>query len=187
MRLNTSLNYVVSPQHSGIYPIHEGLYKSWKDVWDVKVTSTEEYPHFAPPSKRRGFVHENISVLPRQTCGLFTHTLYFHAMPEGLESHQNSIFGGTLFSSVLLNQFSIFMTHQQNFGNDRLAPYTFTNLFRFLECWTNLELKWVPPVKLAEKYFDRFPNERRLIYTVRIFEQPNFIVTCRTLARTVAT
>jgi hypothetical protein len=73
----------------------------------VGVTSTEEYPHFAPASKRQGFIYKNISVLPRQTCGLFTHTLYFHAMPDGLKSHQDSIFGGSLFNSVLLNQVSV--------------------------------------------------------------------------------
>ncbi|KAI6176247.1 [Heparan sulfate]-glucosamine N-sulfotransferase [Aphelenchoides bicaudatus] len=163
--LNVSLEYAVSPQHSGVYPIHNGLYDSWKDVWGVKVTSTEEYPHFAPASKRRAFTYKNISVLPRQTCGLYTHTLYFHAMPDGFKSHQNSIFGGALFNSVLLNQFSIFMTHQQNFGNDRLGAYTFLNLFRFLKCYTNLQLKWIPPVQLAKKYLERFGDEKQLFYT----------------------
>lgn len=104
MRLNVSLNYAVSPQHSGVYPIHDALYDSWKSIWDVQVTSTEEHPHFAPASKRRGFIYKNISVLPRQTCGLFTHTMYFHALPEGLKSHQDSMFGGSLFRSLLLNQ-----------------------------------------------------------------------------------
>lgn len=85
--MNVSLNYAVSPQHSGVYPIHNALYNAWKEVWDVHVTSTEEFPHFAPASKRRGFIYKNVSVLPRQTCGLFTHTLYFHSMPEGLKNH----------------------------------------------------------------------------------------------------
>lgn len=160
-----SLEYAVSPQHSGVYPIHDGLYSSWKDIWNVKVTSTEEYPHFAPASKRRGFIYDGISVLPRQTCGLYTHTLYFHAIPEGLKSHQDSIFGGSLFDSILLNQFSIFMTHQQNFGNDRLGSYTFLNLFRFLKCHTNLQFKWVAPTQLAQKYFERFDNEKHFFYT----------------------
>lgn len=68
--------YSVSPHHSGVYPVHELLYEAWKKVWNVKVTSTEEYPHLRPARLRRGFIHRNIMVLPRQTCGLFTHTMY---------------------------------------------------------------------------------------------------------------
>lgn len=104
--LNITEGYAVAPQHSGVYPIHNDLYKAWRDVWCVKVTSTEEYPHFSPPSKRRGFVYNNISVLPRQTCGLFTHTLYFHALPEGLNALRDNIEGGALFSSLLFNRVS---------------------------------------------------------------------------------
>lgn len=37
--------YSVSPHHSGVYPVHEILYDAWKKVWNVRVTSTEEYPH----------------------------------------------------------------------------------------------------------------------------------------------
>ncbi|KAI6217033.1 [Heparan sulfate]-glucosamine N-sulfotransferase [Aphelenchoides fujianensis] len=163
--LNISLDYAVAPQHSGVYPIHEPLYAAWRNVWNVEVSSTEEYPHFSPPSRRRAFVHRNISVLPRQTCGLYTHTLYFHAMPDGMQKHVDSIQGGSLFTSVLFNQFSIFMTHQQNFANDRLSVFTFSTLFRFLRCWTNLRLKWTPPVDLARRYFERFPSERSLLHT----------------------
>jgi heparan sulfate N-deacetylase/N-sulfotransferase NDST2 len=68
--------YSVSPHHSGVYPAHELLYQAWKNVWNVRVTSTEEYPHLRPARLRRGFIHRNIMVLPRQTCGLFTHTMY---------------------------------------------------------------------------------------------------------------
>jgi hypothetical protein len=129
------------------------------------VTSTEEYPHLRPASKRRGFIHANISVLPRQTCGLFTHTYYFYAYPDGIESLDEKIFGGELFTSVLMNPFSIFMTHQQNFANDRLGSYTFLNLARFISCHTNLKLKWTTPTDLAERYFAKFPQERTLLYT----------------------
>jgi heparan sulfate N-deacetylase/N-sulfotransferase NDST2 len=68
--------YSVSPHHSGVYPAHELLYLAWKKVWNIRVTSTEEYPHLRPARLRRGFIHRNIMVLPRQTCGLFTHTMY---------------------------------------------------------------------------------------------------------------
>lgn len=44
----TNSSYSVSPHHSGVYPVHEPLYEAWKKVWDVKVTSTEEYPHLRP-------------------------------------------------------------------------------------------------------------------------------------------
>lgn len=40
--------YSVSPHHSGVYPVHELLYTAWKKVWNIRVTSTEEYPHLRP-------------------------------------------------------------------------------------------------------------------------------------------
>ena len=57
------------------------------------------------------------------------------------------------------------MTHQQNYGNDRLAQYTFHNEVLFLKCWTNLRLKWVPPVEMAKLYFYKFPEQRKIVYT----------------------
>ncbi|CAD5218713.1 unnamed protein product [Bursaphelenchus okinawaensis] len=102
--LNVTLNYAVSPQHHGVYPIHEPLYKAWTKVWEVKVTSTEEYPHFQPASRRRGFTYNGISVLPRQTCGLYTHTMYFHALPNGFRKFKENIEGGTVFDDILFNK-----------------------------------------------------------------------------------
>ena len=67
--------YSVAPHHSGVYPVHEPLYAAWQQVWNIQVTSTEEYPHLRPAHLRRGFIHRNIKVLPRQTCGLFTKNL----------------------------------------------------------------------------------------------------------------
>jgi heparan sulfate N-deacetylase/N-sulfotransferase NDST2 len=61
------------------------------------------------------------------------------------------------------------MTHQQNFGNDQLGSYTFLNAFRFLMCYTNLKFKWLPPTEMAKKYFERFPDEREILYTVKLF------------------
>ena len=58
----TGSGYSVSPHHSGVYPVHEGLYEAWKKVWNIKVTSTEEYPHLRPARLRRGFVHRGIMV-----------------------------------------------------------------------------------------------------------------------------
>ncbi|XP_073734875.1 bifunctional heparan sulfate N-deacetylase/N-sulfotransferase 2 isoform X2 [Callorhinus ursinus] len=99
-------------------------------------------------------------VLPRQTCGLFTHTIFYSEYPGGSRELDRSIRGGELFLTVLLNPISIFMTHLSNYGNDRLGLYTFESLVRFLQCWTRLRLQTLPPVPLARKYFELFPQER---------------------------
>uniref|UniRef100_H3CH71 [heparan sulfate]-glucosamine N-sulfotransferase n=1 Tax=Tetraodon nigroviridis TaxID=99883 RepID=H3CH71_TETNG len=151
--------YAVAPHHSGVYPVHSQLYEAWKSVWNIKVTSTEEYPHLRPARYRRGFTHNGIQVLPRQTCGLFTHTIFYNEYPGG-PKEDKSIRGGELFLTVLLNPISIFMTHLSNYGNDRLGLYTFESLVKFVQCWTNLKLQTLPPVQLAEKYFHIFPEER---------------------------
>lgn len=118
----------------------------------------------------QGFVHFVTRIVQflvdRQTCGLFTHTQFFHAYPEGIDTFLENIFGGDLWTTVLINKFSIFMTHQQNYANDRIGAFTFLNLINFLKCWTNLRLRWVPPLEMANLYFQQYPNERQLLYTV---------------------
>ncbi|CAK5066344.1 unnamed protein product [Meloidogyne enterolobii] len=163
--ISTNLSYAIAPIHSGVYPVYQPLFDGWRRIWNISVTSTEEYPHYSPSSQRRGFIYENISVLPRQTCGLFTHTHYFHAYPGGIENFLNGIYGGAVFKTFLLNKFSIFMTHQQNFANDRLGSFTFLNLIKFVQCWTNLKLKWIEPVEMAKRYFEKFKSEETLLYT----------------------
>uniref|UniRef100_H9GUM7 Sulfotransferase n=1 Tax=Anolis carolinensis TaxID=28377 RepID=H9GUM7_ANOCA len=59
-----------------------------------------------------------------------------------------------------LDPISIFMTHLSNYGNDRLGLYTFRHLVRFLNSWTNLKLQTLPPVQLAQKYFQIFSEEK---------------------------
>lgn len=59
------------------------------------------------------------------------------------------------------------MTHLSNYGNDRLGLYTFESLVRFLQCWTRLRLQTLPPVPLAQKYFELFPEERSPLWQVR--------------------
>ncbi|XP_010186963.1 PREDICTED: bifunctional heparan sulfate N-deacetylase/N-sulfotransferase 4-like [Mesitornis unicolor] len=54
---------------------------------------------------------------------------------------------------------SIFMTHLSNYGNDRLGLYTFANLANFVKSSTNLNLQTLPPVQLAHKYFELFPEQ----------------------------
>uniref|UniRef100_A0A8C3WH65 Bifunctional heparan sulfate N-deacetylase/N-sulfotransferase 1 n=1 Tax=Catagonus wagneri TaxID=51154 RepID=A0A8C3WH65_9CETA len=156
----TDMGYAVAPHHSGVYPVHAQLYEAWKQVWSVRVTSTEEYPHLKPARHRRGFIHDGIMVLPRQTCGLFTHTIFYNEYPGGSGELDKIINGGELFLTVLLNPISIFMTHLSNYGNDRLGLYTFQHLVRFLRSWTNLRLQTLPPVQLAQKYFQLFSEEK---------------------------
>ncbi|NWR46494.1 NDST4 sulfotransferase, partial [Regulus satrapa] len=155
----TGMGYAVAPHHSGVYPVHVQLYEAWKKVWHIRVTSTEEYPHLKPARYRRGFIHNGIMVLPRQTCGLFTHTIFYKEYPGGPQELDKSIRGGELFLTILLNPISIFMTHLSNYGNDRLGLYTFANLASFVKSSTNLKLQTLPPVQLAQKYFELFPEQ----------------------------
>ncbi|RXG57536.1 Bifunctional heparan sulfate N-deacetylase/N-sulfotransferase [Armadillidium vulgare] len=133
----TDSGYSVAPHHSGVYPVHEALYEAWKEVWKIRVTSSEEYPHLRPSRLRRGFIHRNIMILPRQTCGLYTHTNYFDKYPGGKVVLDSSINGGELFQTIVFNPINIFMTHQNNYAHDRLALYTFESVVKFLKCWTN--------------------------------------------------
>lgn len=58
------------------------------------------------------------------------------------------------------------MTHLSNYGNDRLGPYTFVHLADFLHSCTNLRLQTLPPVQLARKYFELFPEQRDPLWQV---------------------
>ena len=44
-----------------------------------------------------------VQVLPRQTCGLFTHTILLDRYPGGRERLDTSIRGGELFQTVINN------------------------------------------------------------------------------------
>jgi hypothetical protein len=90
----TGSGYSVSPHHSGVYPVHEGLYEAWKRVWNIKVTSTEEYPHLRPARLRRGFIHRNIMVRavikpPRQRKRIRFAIRNFHRDFAGRENLAN--------------------------------------------------------------------------------------------------
>lgn len=114
-------------------------------------------------------------VLPRQTCGLYTHTIYRDRYPGGVEKLEASIKGGELFETILHNPVNIYMTHMSNYAHDRLALSTFSALIEFVQKYTNLQLKYSPsdngqlgPNQLAEYYFSLFPHEQRPIWTVSI-------------------
>ena len=42
--------------------MYEPLYTAWKQVWNISVTTTEEYPHLRPDYSRRAFIHSDIMV-----------------------------------------------------------------------------------------------------------------------------
>lgn len=156
--------YAVAPHHSGVYPVHEPLYDAWSKVRHVQVTSTEEYPHLKPAWLRRGFIYKGIKVLPRQTCGIFTTTNFFHEIKGGKRTLDKSIDGGELFEVLLRNPVSIVMTHLSNYGNDQLALYTVSRLVNFVHRWTNLELKYASPLQLADVYFSLFPKDKSPVW-----------------------
>ena len=170
-------NYSIAPHHSGVYPIHEPLYQAWKQIFNISLTSTEEYPHLKyphvrPPYVRKGFVYQDIKVLPRQTCGLYTKHLYLKDYPKDPpdpESLDRSIQGGELFQTIVNNPISIFMSHMPNYGFDQLAQYTFESVVKMLKCWTNLDLQTKHPQELGNLYFNMFPEEMTPIWGVSFF------------------
>ncbi|CAB4057409.1 NDST2 [Lepeophtheirus salmonis] len=104
-KLPVNFHYAVAPHHSGVYPVHKPLYDAWKNVWGIVVTSTEEYPHLKPSRLRRGFTHDKLKILPRQTCGLFTKNIYYEDYPKNPEVLEKSIRGGELkfqFGEILV-------------------------------------------------------------------------------------
>ena len=104
-------------------------------------------------------------MLPRQTCGLYTHTIFKHKYPGGLARLINSIRGGELFETILHNPVNIYMSHMSNYANDRLAPYTFKSLIEFVLEHTNLRLRYAPsdpsgidpPLALTPNWDSRAP------------------------------
>ena len=52
------------------------------------------------------FSHAYTQVLPRQTCGLYTHTIKLGKYPGGPDALHGLINGGSLFESVLFNKVS---------------------------------------------------------------------------------
>uniref|UniRef100_A0A915KIZ4 U1 small nuclear ribonucleoprotein C n=1 Tax=Romanomermis culicivorax TaxID=13658 RepID=A0A915KIZ4_ROMCU len=122
-------------------------------------------------------------VLPRQTCGLYTHTTLIDNYPGGRERLDSSIQGGELFFTFVLNKFLIFMTHQSNYAQERLALYTFISVLRFIRCYTNIELRSIPPPLMADKYFAHYPSEKepiwgQLVHILAIYKFINFTLAC---------
>ncbi|XP_033644350.1 bifunctional heparan sulfate N-deacetylase/N-sulfotransferase 4-like [Asterias rubens] len=153
-------SYAVAPHHSGVYPAHDMLYDAWKEVWGTKVTSTEEYPNLLPDWNRKGFIFKDIMVLPRKTCTLYTKNLLMSNYTGGKSGLDGVVRGGEVFKTVISNPISVFMTHMPNYARDRLGLYLFDELVTFIQRWTNIKLKTASPVKMAQMYFERHPEER---------------------------
>ncbi|CAF1052922.1 unnamed protein product [Adineta ricciae] len=161
-------NYAVAPHHSGIYPINHIVYDVWHRFFNFTVTSTENYPyHYQLPSDRRGFIYRNISVLPRRSCGLYTTTRNYTTYPNGSHRLERILMGGRLFRTILTNPISIFMSHNVNYGHDRMGNYVFAKLVYLISKWTNIQ--WsrdLSSSELARKYFHHFyPEEQMPIFT----------------------
>ncbi|KAH8863727.1 Bifunctional heparan sulfate N-deacetylase/N-sulfotransferase 1 [Schistosoma japonicum] len=150
------VSYSITPGHSGVYPVFPDLYEAWRTVSNVNITSTIHYPYVRPSDFRLGFRYNNIQVLPRQTCGIYAHTLHPENIQGGIKQLNEHIFGGALFRTFLFSPVSIFMTHLVNYGNDRLALYVFNTVFEFITNWTNIKLITSSPLELAKVYTERF-------------------------------
>uniref|UniRef100_A0A0B7BT56 [heparan sulfate]-glucosamine N-sulfotransferase n=1 Tax=Arion vulgaris TaxID=1028688 RepID=A0A0B7BT56_9EUPU len=157
-------DYMVTPFHSGVYPVYDVLYDEWNER-GVLSTSTSCYPHPKPTWNRRGFIYRGIMVLPRQYCDLSTTTIRFENYIGGKSGLDNSIHGQRLFKMFLYTPVIMVMTHMSNYANDRLAEYTFENVVKFVNKWTNLNMVAPPPMEIAGRYFEMYPNEVIPIWT----------------------
>ena len=59
------------------------------------------------------------------------------------------------------------MTHMTNYANDQLALYTITRLVNFVHSWTNIELRYASPTRLADIYFNMYLRDRQPSWQVR--------------------
>ncbi|CAF0734572.1 unnamed protein product [Rotaria sp. Silwood1] len=161
-------NYAVAPHHTGIYPINPILYDIWHRIINFNVTSTLNYPyHYMSPSNRRGFIYKGLSVLPRQSCSLYTTTRNYTNYPNGSHRLEQYLMGGKLFRIILTNPISIFMSHNINYGHDRLGNYVFSKLIYLISKWTRIKFSNdLSTSELARKYFyDFYPDEQLPIFT----------------------
>lgn len=89
MKIPVHHQYAVAPLHAGVFPIHEELYNAWKNVWDIRVTSTEEYPRLHPAWRRRGFIYKGVMV---RTCSqIFTRRRGFINLRVTVKFHLQTI------------------------------------------------------------------------------------------------
>jgi hypothetical protein len=64
------------------------------------------------------------------------------------------------------------MSHNVNYGSDRLGNYVFSKLIYLISKWTRIEFSnHLSTNELARKYFyDYYPNEQMPVFTVSINE-----------------
>ncbi|CAK9297157.1 unnamed protein product [Gordionus sp. m RMFG-2023] len=164
-KLKMADEYAVAPKHSGVYPIQPLLYETWKKIFNISVTSTTMYPHMYPRGIRRGFIHNNISVLPRQDLALFAHQSQIKQIPNFQKYFNNHIHGGHILKNLLYNKVNIFMTHIPNYCFDHLAVKVFEEALDFILSKTNIIFKSAAPIKLAQIYFKFYPKHETPIWT----------------------
>lgn len=154
--------YAVSPHHSGIYPLKEDLFAAWSSIFLIRATSTESYPHQKPAYMRRGFVHSTsgIMVMPRQTCGIWSHTNREQDFTEDFTIRSKEV-----VRTIVYNPLLVFMTHWTNYGSDRVAIKLFKHVFNNILETTNLNFISLPPLKMAQKYFEIFPDDKEPLWT----------------------
>ena len=70
----------------------------------------------------------SLQVLPRQTCGLFTHTIFLKDYPKGHKRLVNSIHGGELFQVIVDNPVSDIVFH---------------TVLLLLNWYTKVDIEWI--------------------------------------------
>ncbi len=132
---------------------------------NINATSTIHYPQISPSYLKKGFIHNDIMVAPRQTFSLWTTSVFFNGT---LDKWNQMYEGGELFEILLTNEVSILMTHIDNYAGDRLALFLLENVFNLISKWTNLIFLTMPPSKIVEKYFELNPSDREPVWKVII-------------------
>ena len=72
-----------------------------------------------------------LQVLPRQTCGLFTHTIFIERYPGGRDKLDESIQGGELFQTIVYNPVRKFHISSIYFVTSCARSVCYTELFLY--------------------------------------------------------
>lgn len=111
-------------------------------------------------------------VVPRQTCGIWTHT---NRASDFLKNRTSTSDAETasearrrvheVVRTIVYNPVNVFMTHWTNYASDRLAIELFRRVFTLVRQSTRLRLLALPPLDMARKYFQIFPDDREFLWT----------------------
>jgi hypothetical protein len=84
--------------------VNPNLYKLWSRNFFIKASSTQSYPATSPLFLRRGFIHNNVKVAPRQSGFMFTYNKNFDSRGKNLDYWISLYQGGSLYEILLYNQ-----------------------------------------------------------------------------------